>query len=620
MFRLKKIARLFTGYPSKKSQDNDFQCQAIIFIASIATPTAAIFAIINFSSGRIGLGLVEVFTFSVLLPCFRVNHYRKFLPYFRNIIMTTATIMFLAVFIDGGIAHFGIIWSLVVPFLAFLLMGQAKAWYWVSSYAIIIALLTMMHFSGHMPLPYSDALLSYFPGVFLFFSLIAAAFELELEQLHARHHDMVEELEEMKQGLEEHVSIKTSELTKTNKQLQQEIEDHKSTAKALQESEELLLHAQKMEALGVLVGGIAHDFNNILASISCNVYLLQLKLKGDAELMGRVSMIDQARIQAGDTISQLLSFARKQQVELHNVPLAPFMKEAMKLAVVSIPENIRVEQDICSDELVIQGDLTQLQQMILNLTNNACQALEGAGAPEISIKLDAYTPDAVFKQRYTHLKLAEKYAHLSVQDNGMGISHENQQRIFDPFFTTKEQGKGTGLGLAMVFGSIQTHGGIIHVDSNPDQGSTFHIYFPLQQRAEEHDALPLSQKIFRGQGEMILFADDGAPVREAMGKVLESMGYRTMLASNGSQAVALFQQHQDEISLSILDLVMPEMGGREAAEKIRSLNPSAAILFATGYDKLKDSADFNEASSEPMLRKPFDINELNRIIHQLLNP
>jgi len=296
------------------------------------------------------------------------------------------------------------------------------------------------------------------------------------------------------------------------------------------------------------------------------------------------------------------------------------MKEALKLAMVSIPENIRVKQDICSDELVIQGDLTQLQQMILNLTNNACQAMEGSSAPEINIKLDAYTPDAAFKQKYAHLKLAEMYAHLRVQDNGIGISPEDQQRIFDPFFTTKGQGKGTGLGLAMVFGSIQTHGGLIHVDSNPDQGSTFHIYFPLQQRPDEYIALPLSRETFRGHGEMILFADDGEPVREAMGKVLESMGYTTMLASNGKEAVALFQQHQDDISLSILDLVMPEMGGRQAAEKIRLINPSSPILFATGYDKLKDFADFNEANSGPTLRKPFDINELNRTIHQLLNP
>jgi len=620
MSRLKQIARLFSGYPSKKSQDNDFQCQAIIFIASIATPTAAIFAIINFSSGRIGLALVEVFTFCILLPCFKVNQYRQFLPYFRNIIMITASIMFLAVFIDGGIARFGIIWSLVVPFLAFLLMGQAKAWYWVSFYACIIALLTFMHFDGDMTLPYSNAVLSYFPGVFIFFSLIAAAFQLELEHLHIRHHEMVDELEELQEGLEERVSTKTSELTKTNQQLEEEIEDHKNTAKALKESEEMFLHAQKMEALGVLVGGIAHDFNNILASISCNAHLLSIKLTDDPELTQRVYMIDQARIQAADTISQLLSFARKQQVELHNVPLATFMKEALKLAVVSIPENIRVKQDICSDELVIQGDLTQLQQMILNLTNNACHALEGSSAPEISISLDAYTPDAAFKQKYAHLDLAEQYAHLSVQDNGMGISSEDQQRIFDPFFTTKEQGKGTGLGLAMVFGSIQTHGGIIHVDSTPDCGSTFHVYFPLQQRPDDHAALPLSRGTFRGHGEMILFADDGEPVREAMGKVLESMGYRVMLASNGEEAVALFEQHQDDIALCILDLVMPEMGGREAAEKIRQLNPSAAILFATGYDKLKDSADLNEASSEPTLRKPFDINELNRTIHQLLNP
>ncbi len=618
MFRSIKIPRLFSGYPLDKAQDIDFQCQTIIFIASIATPTAAIFAMINIASGRIGLALVEVFTFCILLPCFKVNQYRKLLPYFRNIIMTTALIMFIAVFIDGGIADLGIIWSLVVPFLAFLLVGLALAWYWVSAYACVIGLLIVMHVTGMITLPYSDAVLMYFPGVFLFFSLIAAAFELQLEQLHVRHHEMVEALEDMQQGLAEHVAMKTSELRKTNEQLQKEIEDHKNTARALKESEELLLHAQKMEALGVLVGGIAHDFNNILASISCNVFLLQIKLKDDAELMTRVSMIDQARSQAADMISQLLAFARKKQVELHHLSLTTFMKEALKLTVLSIPENIRVEQDICSDELPIEGDITQLQQIVLNLTNNACDALEDSTTPEITIKLDAYTPDAPFKQKYSHLSMAEKYAHLSIHDNGIGMSHEDQQRIFDPFFTTKEQGKGTGLGLAMVFGSVQTHGGIIHVDSNPGCGSTFDIYFPLQEQPGDHVAPSPSQEIFHGQGEMILFADDGGPVRESMGKVLEAMGYRVMLASNGEEAVALFAQHQDQIALTILDLVMPGMGGRQAAEEIRQLNPSAPILFATGYDKMKEPGDRQETSPELTLRKPFDINELNRTIHQLI--
>ena len=618
MFKSMKIPRLFSGFPLDKAQDIDFQCQAIIFIASIATPTAAIFAIINISSGRIGLALVEIFTFSILLPCFKVNQYRKFLPYFSNIIMSTALLMFIAVFIDGGIADFGIIWSLVVPFLAFLLVGLALAWYWVLAYAMVIALLIAMHITGMITLPYSDAVLMYFPGVFLFFSLIAAAFELQLEQLHVRHHGMVEALEEMQEGLAEHVAMKTSELRKTNEQLQKEIEDHESTAKALKESEELLLHAQKMEALGVLVGGIAHDFNNILASISCNVFLLQINLKDNAELMARVSMIDQARTQAANMISQLLSFARKEQVELHHLSLSSFIKEALKLTLLSIPKNIHVEQDICSDELVIQGDITQLQQIVLNLSNNACDALEGSAAPEITIKLDAYTPDAAFKQKYSHLGIAETYAHLCVHDNGCGMSHETQQRIFDPFFTTKEQGKGTGLGLAMVFGSIQTHGGIIHVDSEPGHGSTFHIYFPLHEQPLDHVVHVPSQEVFQGQGELILFADDGGPVRESMGKVLEAMGYQVMLASDGEEAVELFTQHQEQIALTILDLVMPGMGGREAAEKIHQLNASAPILFATGYDKLKESGDRQGSSAELILRKPFDINELNRTIHRLI--
>ncbi|MDQ6969107.1 MAG: hypothetical protein Q9M16_01170 [Mariprofundus sp.] len=257
---VKKLSRLFVGYTAGKAQDTALQCRTIVFIASIAAPTAAVFAVINCFSGHLGLALVEIITVFLLLSCFRLIKHPEALSWVRNVLMGTAFVMFTSAFIDGGVANSGIIWSLVVPFFAFLLMGLALAWYWVSAYALLNALLIAMHFGGYLALPYDTMFLAYFPAVFVFFALIAAVFEVQLERLHRSHEETIEELETLRNNLEAHVANKTAELTQANATLQQEVEEHKRTANALIKSEALFLQAQKMEAVGTLVGGIAHDF------------------------------------------------------------------------------------------------------------------------------------------------------------------------------------------------------------------------------------------------------------------------------------------------------------------------------------------------------------------------
>jgi len=257
---IKKIPRIFTGYVPGKAQDSEYQCKVIRLIASIAMPTAAIFSVINFLSGHLWLAVVEVFTFLLLIPCLNVIDHEESLPSIRNLVMANAFMVFTTAFVDGGIAGTGIVWSLVIPFLAFLLMGLRIAWYWVVLYGLVNTLLITLHFTHHLVLPYNNDVLIYFPAVFIFFALIAAAFEMQLERTYMRHQDTINELETLKDSLEKHIASKTSELTRANRQLIKEVEQHKNTAKALKESEELFLHAQKMEAIGILVGGIAHDF------------------------------------------------------------------------------------------------------------------------------------------------------------------------------------------------------------------------------------------------------------------------------------------------------------------------------------------------------------------------
>ena len=360
--------------------------------------------------------------------------------------------------------------------------------------------------------------------------------------------------------------------------------------------------------------------NNLLAGINGNIYLLKHKLKDHPDLNKRVTSIEELCHKASTMIAQLLAFARKDKVNLQYLPFTTLVEEAMKLAMVTVPANIKVKQDICTNDMVIYGDSAQLQQIVLNVMNNARDALNHVTSPEIIVTLKPFTPDYAFRDQYKDKLLAEHYAHLSVQENGCGIADEKLQRIFEPFFTTKEQGKGTGLGLAMIFGSMQTHDGIIDVESKEGFGSTFHIYLPLQKKQETIELNVSSpQETLQGSGETILFVDDDCQLRSTIGDVLENMGYRVLLAADGAEAISLYAKHQEQVALTILDLIMPKLGGKKAAEKIRSLNPVARILFATGYDKDNRPERTNNKSPYTTIQKPFVIESLSRTIASLLH-
>jgi PAS domain S-box-containing protein len=383
---------------------------------------------------------------------------------------------------------------------------------------------------------------------------------------------------------------------------------------SLENMEHQFQQAQKMEAIGTLVGGIAHDFNNMLAGITGNLYLAKEEAQGVPHTVQYLDRVEGIAFRAADMIQQLLTFARKDMVRIKQLPLNPFIKETLKLLRTSVPENIELHLDICSDVLQINGDGTQLHQVLLNLVNNARDALEDVDEPCITIRLEKLHADETFVENHSYFT-SGLFAHLSIADNGCGIPKEQVGNLFDPFFTTKEVGKGTGLGLAMVFGAIKTHHGFVEVESSEGKGSTFHIYIPLLQTEEAAFPPAKEKEVVRGHGELILLVDDDTEIIK-MGKVvLESLGYRTLTAINGREAVDLFQEHSEEIELCILDLVMPIMGGDEAAQAIRQINPHTKVIFSTGYDRnLRDGMEH-----EAVLSKPSPIKEMSFLIRQQLD-
>ncbi len=389
-----------------------------------------------------------------------------------------------------------------------------------------------------------------------------------------------------------------------------EVLRHRDAEKTL---EAQFRQAQKMEAIGTLAGGIAHDFNNMLAGMLGTLYLVRKDLPDNPQAQEKLKQVEVTGFRAADVISQLLTFARKGDAHLQVLALKPFLKEAIKMARSGIPESIHLSLNVPVEACTVKGDVTLLQQVLLNLITNARYAVRGCSQPEIQVSLAVVQPDKKWRLKYPALP-NDPFVQLTVADNGCGINLEIQNRIFDPFFTTKKVGEGTGLGLAMVYGTVQSHHGVIEVESEQGKGCAFHVWLPL---IDDHQlsSADTEQQIIMGKGETILLADDEPAVREVTQELLESMGYYVLAATDGMQAVQLFEQHHNEIKLALLDVVMPQLSGVDAARRMRELAPVLPVVFQTGYGEDQVQEDM---TSSCVLTKPIDIPELSCILRQLL--
>ncbi len=388
-----------------------------------------------------------------------------------------------------------------------------------------------------------------------------------------------------------------------------------------QQMEENFLQAQKMEAMGTLVGGIAHDFNNVLAAIQGNIYLTRRTLENQPEIADKLDSIALLSSRAAGMVKQLLTFARRDRIEMNVFSLNSFIKEAYKLAKTAIPENIELICNHCQEDLIIDGDTTQLQQVLMNLLNNARDAVSHVSQPKITCTLKPFTATDAFKNAHPNVDTV-RFAQLSMKDNGYGISQENLNKIFEPFFTTKEVGKGTGLGLAMVYGAVQSHAGTLVVESEIGAGTTFNIYLPLQDELKIQNQDQDQEEIMttvQGQGETILLVDDEAVIRNTTGEVLSNLGYKILKASNGEEAFKIFKSHQKDIDLIITDIVMPKMGGFDLAACLRQYKAEVPIIFATGYDQMDLINHDNEMRLGLIVNKPFTFAELSQSIRAMIN-
>ncbi|MBU1565500.1 MAG: response regulator [Proteobacteria bacterium] len=397
----------------------------------------------------------------------------------------------------------------------------------------------------------------------------------------------------------------------------------------LENKEQQLRHAQKMETIGTLAGGLAHDFNNILGGLTGSLSLIRFKLEQDTEfdrdfLRKYLGIMEQAGKRAGDLVKQLLSIVRKQEMNFQPVDLNTTIDHILKICTISFDKCIDLNFSNYTEKAMINADPTQTEQVLLNLCVNASHAMttmrktdERQGG-KLMVWLEKIFADQNF--RVTHLEAKPiSYWVLSVQDTGVGMETKTVAKIFDPFFTTKAKDKGTGLGLAMVYNIVQQHGGFIDVYSELGLGSTFSAYFPVYLDASTQIKSDMGAvELIMGKG-LVLVVDDEAMIRNTAKEILETCGYSVILATDGQEGLDIFRLRHQEISVVLLDMLMPKMSGKETYMEIKKINPNLKVLFSSGFKQDERVEEVLQLGVQGFVQKPYTLHVLSSAIDKVIN-
>jgi PAS domain S-box-containing protein len=396
----------------------------------------------------------------------------------------------------------------------------------------------------------------------------------------------------------------------------------------MEQKDRQLIQAQKMEIVGNLAGGLAHDFNNVLGGIVGTTSLLQFLLEDEEEIdleniKGRVETIERGAERAADLVKQLLTLSRKNEPLFAPADLNQALKHVIKICENTFDKSIKLDISYYEGRAVIWADATQVEQVMLNLCINAAHSMtimRKSDEPQggtISISITSVYPDDLF--RFKHPEATEgSYWVLEVSDSGVGIDSGTITKIFDPFFTTKSEQKGTGLGLAMAYHIIQQHKGFLEVHSELGQGTTFKIFLPQIERIEDYsEELKQQEQLTRGSG-LILVVDDEKNLRETSREILTSCGYDVILAENGVHGVEVFSKKYRDIDMVLLDMVMPNMSGKDAYIEMKKIYPNVKVLLTSGFKQDERVKKVLELGVNGFIQKPYSIFDLSRKISEII--
>ena len=372
--------------------------------------------------------------------------------------------------------------------------------------------------------------------------------------------------------------------------------------------------AQKMESIGTLAGGIAHDFNNILMGIQGNASLMGLKTEPGHPNYEKIKNIEMY-VQSGTELTrQLLGFARRGKYHAIATDVNDVINKSATMFGRTKKE-IQIKMDLATDIWTVEVDRGQIDQALLNLYVNAWQAMPHGG--DLYLKTENVVLDAEFVNSKPYKVDPGDYIKITVTDTGIGIDRETRERIFEPFFTTKEMGRGTGLGLASVYGVIKNHGGYINVYSEIDQGTTFTIYLPASRKKIEKQIEKTVATLALGTG-TILLIDDEEMIIKVGKELLQELGYDVLSARSGQEAMELYEKNADKIDLVIMDMIMPGMGGGETFDRLKKINPDIKVLLSSGYSINGQASKILERGCDGFIQKPFNLIQLSDKISQII--
>ncbi len=377
--------------------------------------------------------------------------------------------------------------------------------------------------------------------------------------------------------------------------------------------EQQLIQAGKMDSIGKLTGGIAHDFNNMLSGIMGSAELLKFSSDFNELQTKYIDLIIKTSSRAADLTSKLLAFGRKGEVSFKTTDLHEVILDSIDILKRSIDKKIKIKTELNAETYTVIGDSAQLQSVVMNLGINASHAMENGGELKISSNV------RILSEAYCKNSLSDispgRYIELEVSDTGCGIPEDKLQKVFEPFYTTKDVGKGAGLGLSTVYGTIKSHHGAVTVYSEVNRGTVFHIMLPLTDFVVLNGEK--NEEIIKGSG-TILLADDENVIRIISGAMIKQMGYKVIVAENGKDAWEKYRENQSEIDLVILDMVMPEMNGLEALRKMKELDQNVKVLFSSGFAREEDLAEI-KSEIAGFIKKPFSEVELSKMIYESIN-
>ena len=381
--------------------------------------------------------------------------------------------------------------------------------------------------------------------------------------------------------------------------------------------ENQLFQTQKLNAIGQLAGGIAHDFNNMLAAIfnACELIGSETDYGIQKEY---VDVILQASRQASELIKGLLSFARKEDQSVEFVDVNKVINSSVIILSHSIDKKIRIEKKLSSIPMTVQGDFTQIQNIFINLGINASHAMEEYGGTLTISSEMIYIDNDIHPDMHLELPTGY-YIKVEVKDCGCGIPPENLSKIFDPFFTTKKLDKGTGLGLSTVYGIVQQHHGSISVYSELGKGTVFRIFLPAVHQSKLHktDNEALQENFIYGSG-VILIIDDEALLRKTSSTFMKKLGYEVLAAENALDGIAIFKENSEKISLVLLDMIMPNMNGKECFLELKKIKQDVKVILISGFTREDDMRFIQESGIKGFIKKPYSLYQLSDAVSKVL--